>query len=772
MITFKKTSLYLFLFLVIILITQSGCNSTRTLTADQYLLKKNTLTIDSKEVDKRELESYYRQKPNTRFLMFIRFRLGVYNFAHYGKERKWKNWLERFIGEPPVIFDSIYVNRTHQQFERFLQNEGYYNSQISHETQFIDRKVCVSYNIILNKPIRISQLTYEILDSVIAPIILSDTSRNFLKIGNLFSLDNVENERVRISNQLRDSGYYEFSTDFIKIKVDTSQNLARVNVLVNKAIVKNENKVLTESPHKKYWVNKIFFLPDFDPQLTIRNREVYFSIFDTLYQQGFGFIYPAEPNIKPKVLIKANSLESGKLYNKTTTDNTLSYLNSLRLFRLSNISFYKEHDSDSLINCNIQLTPATYQNFSVNFESTNTQGNFGLGGNFNYQHKNIFKGAEILNLKFSGSFQRQTKSESYDAFNIIEYGAEARLETPSFILPIKTDNYYKSKNPKTFFSVSYNFQQRPDYTRVITNANMGYHWKGSERIRHTVSPIDLSSVAISETDDTFFDSIEANYPYLVNNYKDYFIAGGNYSFIFQTGPTGNAKSYQYFRWNFGIAGNMLYALNNFLGVSDTVSGGYFLFLNRQYAQFASTDVDFRYYHQLNIANQLVGRIFAGVALPYGNAEAIPFVKQYFGGGAQGIRAWRPKDLGPGTYADSVANQYPNQMADVKFEMNFEYRFTFSKSWKGAFFVDVGNIWAIDKNDPRAGAIFKLSSFYKQLAVGTGFGLRLDLDFAVFRIDWGLPVRNPKYQGTDGWVLIHQPLLFNDFVWNIAIGYPF
>jgi len=762
-------------FIVIIVLFASigmGCKPTRTLTSDQHLLQKNTLTLDSRAVDTKELEGYYRQKPNTRFLMFIKFRLAVYNFSHFGNERKWKNWLERMIGEPPVIFDSIYVNRTNQQFERFLKNEGYYKAQLSNETVLFDKKAWVTYKIKLNEPIVIKKTSFNILDSSIASIVLSDTSDMLLKPGNLFSLGNIEGERDRIVHQMRDSGYYEFNNDYIRIKVDTSNNQANVEVVVNKAVIKNEDKTITEAPHQKYWINKIFFLPDFDPQLTIRNRAVYFSIFDTLYQQGFGFIYPSDPNVKPKVLLKANSIEQGKLYSGTTVENTLNYLNSLRLFRLSSINFYKEPNNDTLINCNIQLTPATYQNFSVNFETTNTQGNFGLGGNFNYQHKNIFKGAEIFSLKFSGAFQRQAKSENYDAFNIIEYGAEAKLETPTFLLPIKLDRYYKTKNPKTYFSISHNFQQRPDYTRVINNASMGYQWKGSENVRHLVSPIDLSSVDVRGTNASFFDSIQANYPYLVNNYKNYFIAGGNYSFIYQNNTYEKGGNYQYFRWNFGLAGNLLHLYNTAIGSADTVKGGYYLVFNRQYAQYALTDVDYRYYYHLNIQNQLIGRVFAGLAFPYGNATAIPFVKQYFGGGAQGIRAWRPKDLGPGTYADSIASQYPNQMADVKFEMNLEYRFSYSKTMKGAFFLDAGNIWSINKDDPRTGAIFKLSEFYKQLALGTGFGLRLDLDFAVFRLDWGIPVRNPKYHGAESWVLFHKPLKFNDVVWNFAIGYPF
>jgi outer membrane translocation and assembly module TamA len=769
---FQKATnkLHIFIFFITAIISQS-CNPTRMLTSDEYLLYSNELKMDSKAIDKNELKAYYRQSPNTKTFMLFRFRLAVYNFSNLGKERKWKNWVERVIGEEPVIFDSIYVTRTNQQFERFLKNRGYYDTQISSKAVLRNKKAKVTYNIILNEPIVINNVTCTIVDSLLTPLFLSDTSHRLLKKGMLFSLDYMEAERNRMVNQLRDSGYFDFNADYMRFKVDTNKHFADVEITVNNPVNKNADNTISEVPHQKYWINKVYFLPNFDPQLSIRDRSSYFSTFDTISYQGFGFIYSGNRTLKPKVLLRNNSIQQGTLYSNSDVNNTLSYINELRLFRLSNANFFKVPTTDSLINCNISLTPATLQNFSVNFETTNTQGNLGVGGYFNYQHKNIFKGAEILNIKFSGSFQRQSKTDDSPPFNIYETGVEAKLETPSFLLPFKNEQFEKSKHPKTFFSASYNIQQRPDYTRQINNINMGYHWKGTETIHHVVSPIDLSSVDVIPVKENFYDSIQKNYPYLVNNYKDYFIAGGNYSLIYQNKSKSRSQDYRYLRWNVGMAGNLLYILNK-LGVNDTVTGGYYEVFNRQYAQYITTDIDHRYYHSFTIQNQFVHRFFAGIAIPYGNAVAIPFVKQYFAGGAQGIRAWRPKDLGPGSYSDSIPTEYPNQMADFKLEMNLEYRFTYSKSWKGAVFLDIGNIWSISKDDTRDKAIFHFNSFYKQLAIGTGFGLRYDLDFAVFRIDWGLPLRDPKYEKAESWVLFHKPLEYTDFVWNIAIGYPF
>jgi hypothetical protein len=334
------------------------------------------------------------------------------------------------------------------------------------------------------------------------------------------------------------------------------------------------------------------------------------------------------------------------------------------------------------------------------------------------------------------------------------------------------ERFYKKYNPKTSFSVSYNYQLRPDYTRYIYNSNMGYNWKGTETIRHFLSPVDLSSVRITDGDQQFLDSIADTY--LANNYKDYLILGGNYSLFYQNKAKSAFRSYSYIRWNIGLAGNLLQFLHQNATNKDTVAGGYFEIFDLQYAQFALTDIDYRFNYYLSTDQSLVMRLFGGVAVPYGNATAIPFVKQYFSGGAQGIRAWNPKDLGPGTFSipDSL-NSYPNQTSDIKLEFNLEYRYNISRTWKGALFIDVGNIWSISKNDEREGALFEFDKFYRQFAVGTGFGVRYDLGFAVFRLDWGIKVKDPAIYGKESWVLFNSPfVLRDDVIWHVAVGYPF
>ena len=767
--TINKKALY-----ILLLITASqlfSCKPTRFIETGDYLLQKNQITIDNKSIDKKELESYYKQQPNKKFLLIFKFNLATYNFSKLGKERKWKKWLRRVIGEEPAVFDSLLVKNTQKQFVKYLNNEAFYDAQVGYDIELDNDRAWVSYSIESGAPVVIRNINYEIEDTVLSSIVFSDTSNSYLHEGKRMTVKSFVNERNKIVTQMRDSGYFAFNIEYIKFKVDTFRQQANITMVLRKAVEQDSLNNLIEIPHKRYWINKVYFLPDFDPQKAIKNRNSYFNTFDTTYYNGYGFVYPGKENIKPKTILKANTIIQGDVYNYSKVNGTTRYLNSLRIFRLNNINYFSEPNNDTVINCIVQLTPSVYQNYSVNFETTNTQGNLGVGGYVNYQNKNIFRGAEIFNVKLWGSLQRQTASETSSAFNIFEYGVETGLETPSFILPFKLERFYKKYNPKTNFSLSYNFQQRPDYKRSIYNASMGYNWKATNTLRHIFIPIDISSVAV-DGDPEFLESIKDTY--LENSYKDFLIAGGNYSLIYQDNKKKSFGSYSYYRWNVGTAGNMLNFFHDVLGTRDTVPGGYYTMLNLQYSQYVLSDIDYRYSYYINKYSSIVTRGFAGFAYPYGNSSAIPFVKQFYAGGAEGIRAWHPKSLGPGTYVvTDTIETYPNQTSDIKLEFNVEYRFSINRSWKTALFVDVGNIWSISDEDERPGAVFKLNSFYKQLAIGTGFGIRYDLNFAVFRIDWGIKVRDPAFLGRDSWVLFNNKFDYkNSFIWHFAVGYPF
>lgn len=752
-----------------------SCKPTRLLHNDEYLLQKNKIEIKNSEINKKDLESYYRQEPNRKLFLFLKFHLAAYNFSQLGKERKWKNWIARVIGEEPSVYDSVLVDQTIEQFHKYLKNEAFYEASITSNVELKRKRAWVKYSVDPGNPVIVKNVYYQIEDSNLINLIYSDTVNSAIIIGERMTVNALEAERKRLVTQMRDSGYYGFKNEFIRYQVDTFYRKANITLLLEQVKKQDSSLNLIQLPHKQYWINKVFFMPDFEPQLALKNRQSYFQTFDTTYYKGFGFIYSKGQNVKPKVILKANTIIPGEKYNFSKVNSTTRYFNSLKLFRLNNLGFYPDANNDTLVNCVVQLSPAVYQNYSVNFESTHTEGNFGLGGYVNYQHKNLMRGAEILNVKVSGSLQRQSKVDEVKAFNIFEYGAELGLETPSFILPFRMERFYKKYNPKTNFLVAYNHQQRPDYIRTISSLTMGYDWKGTVTTRHFLNPIDLNLVDVDGSTE-FFESKKGTL--LENSFKDYLIAGGNYSFIYQNKTKTGNRDFSYLRMNLGVAGNLLHFTHDKLGLKRKENDGFYTMFEQQYAQYFRLSADYRYNLPINKDNHIVSRFFGGIAYPYGNSTAIPFVKQYFAGGADGIRAWSPRNLGPGTYTvpDSISSMpgyYPNLLGDIKLEFNLEYRYSLNKSWKGALFVDVGNIWLRQTGEPSTGKEFYFDTFYKQLAVGTGFGIRYDLEFAVFRLDYGIKVRDPRLTGPESWVLFQPPFIpKNLMVWHFAVGYPF
>ena len=348
---------------------------------------------------------------------------------------------------------------------------------------------------------------------------------------------------------------------------------------------------------------------------------------------------------------------------------------------------------------------------------------------------------------------------------------------PKLLGPGRFINSFEKYLPKTVFNVGFNYQRRPEYTRTISNLTFGYDWKRNQDVRVLWNIMDLNLVRLYEFDEAFINSIEDLY--IKSSFTDHFIMAMNYSLIYNNQRLNSAKNYTYARFNIETAGNLLYGISEISGstkyqLQDSITGETYEFykvLNTPYAQYIKADIEFRKAIQLDRYNSIVGRAFAGAGVPYGNSSVMPFEKQYFSGGANGIRAWQVRALGPGTYKPDTLS-YPNQSADIKIEFNLEYRFHLLGSMEGALFLDVGNIWAITKSDNRPGALFKFNEFYKQFAVGTGTGLRFDLNYFILRTDVGMKLRDPSIVSGSKWIIGNRSLKGEDFAFSFAIGYPF
>jgi outer membrane protein assembly factor BamA len=421
------------------------------------------------------------------------------------------------------------------------------------------------------------------------------------------------------------------------------------------------------------------------------------------------------------------------------------------------------------LDCHIQLTQLSQQSFNVELEGTNSAGNLGGALNLVYQHKNLLHGAEQFNMKLKGAFEAMP-DKTGKLRPTQEYGFETSLRLPKFLVPfMKKEGFIKNYNPTTTILAAYNYQDMPFYTRTIANATFGYNWSGHKYRTHIVNPVQLNVVRLISIDTAFQKKIDAS-SYLAYSYRDVMILGSNYSFIFNNQKIQKSKDYLFLRVNAEAAGNLLSAASRLTGAKKTE--GTYNILGQPFAQYIRTDLDLRYNVILNDVSSVVYRGFIGLGIPDGNSKAIPFEKQYFGGGANGIRAWQVRSLGPGSYVPGE-NEFLNQTADIKLEANAEYRFKLFWVLEGALFLDAGNIWTFNEDASRPGAQFKFNKFFNDIAVGTGTGFRFDFDFVTARIDMGMKLRDPSISNGSNWILMSRRYNFrDDFAFVLGIGYPF
>lgn len=756
-----------------------SCNSTRFVPEGKYLLNRIAVKADNKNLKREELKNHLRQKENLRILGVLKFHLWMYNLSSGSKTN---DWLKR-IGEAPVLYDEFQTQKSKEELIKYLKNKGYYDATVN-DSLLIDpnkRKLNLIFDIRANQPYRIRNYVYVIKDSKLQDVILKDTVNQLLKRNDVFDLDVLNADRLRISRFLKDRGYYKFTEDFVSFKADTNLYNHRVDLTlkVDGPILPNDEKKVVE--HQKYKIRNYLINPSVKA-IDLSGNQSELKL-DTLVHDDYIFTYSGKLKYRPEVFYDLNRLKDSTYYCLLNAEKTYRALNRLKQFKLINIGFTEtnlfSNDSIPLLDCKMQLTPLPRQNFSVDIGGTNSSGNLGVAGTFNFQHRNVFRGAEVFDLQLRGARERQQaliNNSSLD-FNTLELGIESSLTFPKFLSFIKAKQFFTFQIPETKLTVGFNYQSRPDYTRTISNLKFGYNWKSSEYHFHTLNLLDLNYVILTQFNPAFINSIQDLF--IKSSFTDHLISASNYSWLYNTQNINKREDYKYFRINFESAGNVLALYSTLINkakteVKDRLTNqvsSYYEILNTRFAQYLKSDLEYRYGHIIDRLSSVVGRTFVGIGVPYGNFNVLPFEKKYFTGGANGIRAWQVRSLGPGSYK-APSNIYPNQSSDIKLEANLEYRFILFWLMEGALFMDAGNIWAINSLDNREGAVFKINEFYKQIAVGSGAGLRFNFTYFLFRLDLGVKMRDPSLPAGKRFIPGNYRLSSDQFNLSFAIGYPF
>ena len=755
----------------------AGCQTNKYIPDKEYLLSKVDIRIDKKSIDKNEFRSYLKQKPNTRIFGFWRFHLGLYNLSTNKNENA---WLKR-IGEAPVIYDPYLTLKTKEEFGRFLQNKGYYNAVIKDNTILkSDGKAEVSFDIITYKPYMIRTFQTVVKDDSLRRLLEKPDKETLIKPNSLFDADLLGSESQRLLRKMQNEGYYKSTKNIFYFEADSTvkDHSVDVRLIVEKENYADSINEIAKKNHEKYTFRNFYYLNEKDGQeaLFAGNGRKDDANRDTLRIGNHYFIFKSRKRLRPDLMMNANHLNDKGYYSVDLVDRTYNEFFASRLFKLINIHFTETGEKDAFgnptLDCYIQLTPSLSQSYSASLEGTNSLGNFGVAGNLGYQHKNLFRGGEILDVQFLAGTQKQSYGavDSIKTFNSSESGIDAKITVPKFFAPVMKANFFKYSTPQTFFNVSYNNQKTPDYTRTIARSAFGYQWKSSDYTTHRINLIDINLVKMYALQASFLSSIENLY--IQSSYVDHSITSLNYSYTYST-QTQKKSDYLVVKSNIETAGNLLYAIGKtfnrpkYGSQSGTLHQYYFL--NTPFAQYFKLDLEYRKGWMDGKYNGFAVRAYGGAAFAFGNSDQIPFERKFFTGGANGIRAWPIRTLGPGTY-QSKPTEFPNQSGDIRLEANAEYRFRLLGQLEGAVFLDMGNIWSMADNRP--GTEFQLNRFYKDIALCSGLGLRYDFTYVILRLDLGMKMHDPSLAEGQRWISPGDYLRKGNQNFVFAIGYPF
>lgn len=707
-----------------------GCSATRDLPEGSYLLDDVKVVADGKyhDINTNQLKTYVRQKGNSRWFSAVKLPLGVYAMA--GRDSSWINRTLRNMGEAPVAYDSVQAEMTCRDLQQALQNKGYLDAQVELYVDKKGKKLDAVYVLHPGQPYYLRELDYVIEDTTIAMLLKGQKQQ--LHSGMQFSVEALANERSNITKFLQNQGYYRFHKEYITYTATKDEEQHGVNLTLR-----------LQQQHKAYNIASVEYEGGADDQRL---------------------------HLRPKVLSENTFLEVGKPYSATRLQDTYNHFGRLGAVRYTNIAF-EQHPDTTLLDAKIQVLTNKPSTISFQPEGTNTAGDFGAAASLTYQNRNLFRGSETFSLQLRGAYEAIKGLEGYSNQNFTEYSVETRLSFPRFIVPFLSRSFRRSTLATSDLSLIYDTQDRPEFHRRVLTAGWSYQWK--PRNHHDSYRFDLLNLNyvfmpwISETFKKEYLDNETNQNVILRyNYEDLFIMRMGFGYAYNNGHVA-------LRSNIETAGNLLGACSKIFGSTENSLGQYELF-NIAYAQYVKGDFDYTQEILKGTNDQLVFHIGIGVAYPYGNSEVLPFEKRYFSGGANSVRGWTVRSLGPGRYKDKDGRiNFITQTGDVKLDLNVEYRTKLFWKFNGAAFVDAGNIWTIRDYEGQPGGQFKLNSILNDLAVSYGLGLRLNFDYFILRFDLGMKAVNPAYEidSDDHYPLIH-PKLSRDLAFHFAVGMPF
>ena len=785
---------WLLFLIAVIPVILSSCSLKRNLQKGQSIIKKNRIEVNphvSKEKSLiSDLKVYVAPKENKSFMNM--------NVWLYNQRQTWfKRQMKKILDKPPSYFDEVRISQSARKMTAYLHNKGYFGATVDYSfapKKHSPYKTNVTYSVALTEPYFINEFVYDIENKEIETLLKPYLRR--LRTGRQYDYYTLSNFRDRITEVLRNNGYYMFTSDYIFFEIDSAFQNNTLKVTLNikpNHFLKNTNKqAYDELYDKKYFINDISVQPYYsklkqDTALSadtlILQRISYDNLTDTV---SFQMIETdAKKYIRNRSLLPNIYIEPGELYSQEKTRLARSSLTRLSAIGSASITFdtiahTPQTDTSDVrwLHGDIILEQGIKRSFSLDAEATTDNvGTLGTALGVSWNNKNLFRGSEMLTIRMKGAmeiqktFDVEEKKKTLGIFNTLDGSIQATLSFPRFLAPVSPYRFPRFFRPSTDLNIGYNYQIRPYYERNLFLGSFGYRWKPEQKISHNLTVMDINLVKIDKTD--HFDSLILSYHSrrLYEQYSNHFIMAMNYTILYSTQEVGRKRNFYYFRASAESCGNLLYSINSLLHspkINDGMNNYYTLF-NIRYAQYLKGYFEFRRYQYINAAkDHVVFRFFAGMGAPYGNALSLPFEKSFYGGGTNDLRGFQINSVGPGGYVVPKNMKY-ERSGDIKLEVNAEYRFTVSGMLKGALFTDAGNVWLLKQGNDFPNGHFKFKKFYKELYWNAGLGIRFDIDILLVRLDLGLPLFNPGNNG-DKWSINHTK--FSSIILNFGLGYPF
>lgn len=747
----------------------AGCSGTRNLPEGDLLYTGGSVDVVSESTPKKErkaleaaLEPLLRPKPNASFLG-MRPKLFFYNLAgEPTKDKGFRYWLRNKVGEPPVLYSEVDLEYNKKVLQNYAENNGYFNTTSVADSTRSGKKATAEYTLDPKRLYTIRDVKFPADSSFLGTAVRKVRRGSVLKKEAGYSLDNIKLERGRIDTRLKEKGFYYFNEDYLLVQVDSTVADHKVDLIVK---FKNETPDLAKNQYK---INKIVVYPNFklskDSAAVVDNEKLEYNDFTIIDKENL---------FKPRIFDRTLYFKKDDLYNRTDHNLSLNRLVNLGTFKFVKNQFKVSDTIGNYLDAYYYLTPLPKKSIRAELLAKTNSANYtGTELNLNWSNRNLWKGAEQLTISAFGGVEVQVSGQN-NGFNVYRFGTEANLIWPRIISPFKFESS-SGFVPKTKATLGYEFQNRTKlYSLQTLKGSFGYLWKENERKEHLFNLTEITYASPRNVTPLYQAQIDSTAS-LGRVIEKQLIFGPTYSYTYTNTMEKRKKNTFYYKGSIDLSGN----ITGLLSGANIKKGDTIKVFDVPFSQFIKIENEFRHYLKLGPDSQLASRVIVGAGFAYGNSDEMPFIKQFFNGGTNSIRAFRARSLGPGTYDGSTNNNtfLPDQSGDVKFEFSTEYRAKIYGLVKGAVFLDAGNIWLLKEDPEKPGAKFS-KDFMNELAVGVGAGLRFDFSFLVLRTDLAFPIRKPHLADGERWVLDKISLgnsgwRSDNLVFNLAIGYPF